>query len=159
MTAATTARPNQDTDFHAWALDQARRLRAYARTRPNEPLDWELLAEEIEDMGKRDRRTCESFLERIIEHLLRIDYARDPQTLRHWAAEVRIFRRHLARVITPTIRVLLRRNLRRHYLAAVEDAELSMRADPTFLDRAPRECPYSWDQITGDWLPERAGGE
>jgi hypothetical protein len=35
------SRPLHDADFHLWALDQAARLRA------NEPMDRELLAEEI----------------------------------------------------------------------------------------------------------------
>jgi hypothetical protein len=153
--ATTLQRPTHDEDFYAWTLDQARLLRALAKTRPNEPIDWALLAEEVADMGRRERRTCESFLEHIIAHLLKIELSRDPQPARHWAAEVRIFRRHLARALTPSIEVRLRRSLDRHYRAAVEDAEVALVADPTFLDRAPRECPYSWDQLTGDWLPER----
>lgn len=36
---ATIARPLHDEDLHAWALDQAARLRDLAKQRPNEPID------------------------------------------------------------------------------------------------------------------------
>lgn len=69
---------------------------------------------------------------------------------------MRAFRRNLARAVTPTIESRLRANLADHHAAAVEDAEAAMRLDPAFLGRAPRVCPYSFEQITGTWLPERA---
>ncbi len=41
-----------DEDFVAWAEHQAEALRAAARGGSNQALDWENLAEEIEDLGK-----------------------------------------------------------------------------------------------------------
>lgn len=153
---ATLDRPHHDEDLHAWALDQAARLRELAKQRPNEPVDWDLLAEEIELMAGSERRACQAFLEHIIAHLLKIEYARDPEPIPHWCSEVRAFRRNLARTVTPTIASRLRADLPEHHAAAVEDAEAAMRRDPTFLGRAPRACPYSFEQVTGTWLPERA---
>jgi hypothetical protein len=153
---ATLARPSRDEDFHAWALDQAARLRDLAERRPNEPIDWNLLAEEIELVAGGERRACQAFLEHVIAHLLKIEYARDPEPIRRWRVEVRAFRRNLARALTGTIENQLRAALPEHYAAAVEDAEAAMRDDPTFLGRTPRTCPYSFEQVTGSWLPERA---
>ena len=31
----------------------------------------------------------------------------------------------------------------------------SLWQDPTFLDRVPRACPYTYEQAAGDWWPER----
>jgi hypothetical protein len=41
-----------DEDFVAWAQEQAAALRAAARAGSNLRLDWQNLAEEIEDLGK-----------------------------------------------------------------------------------------------------------
>ena len=45
-----------DEDFVAWTQQQAKALRAAAGSRTNQPLDWENLAEEVEDLGKSVRR-------------------------------------------------------------------------------------------------------
>lgn len=151
-------RPDHETDFHAWALDQAARLRAFATGRPNEPIDWELLAEEVEDMGRSERHACESFVELILGHLLKIEYARDARPVRHWGAEIDQFRINLERQLTPSIEVYLRNSLANRYAYARRSAVGALFDDPTFRDRLPRLCPYNWEQITGDWLPERAKG-
>jgi hypothetical protein len=44
------------------------------RERRIEDLDWENIAEEIEDLGKGEKRSIESHLERLIEHLLKLVY-------------------------------------------------------------------------------------
>lgn len=156
--AAPLERPSYDQDFHAWALDQAARLRRMPAERVNEPIDWEQLAEEVEDLAKRERLKSISFLEHVIEHLLKIEHARDPEPIPHWVREVRAFRKNFRRVTSPSVEARLRADLAEHYAAAREDAEAAMLRDPTFLDRAPRTCPYSYEQIAGDWLPERAAG-
>jgi hypothetical protein len=40
-----------EQDTAAWSRQQAEALRAAARGSSNQPLDWENLAEEIEDLG------------------------------------------------------------------------------------------------------------
>jgi hypothetical protein len=159
MRRSADPRPAYEQDFHAWALDQAARLRAFAHSRPKEPIDWELLAEEVEEMAKRDRRTCRSFVSHILAHLLKIEHARDPLPLAHWRAEVIAFRHNLRQALSPSIELQLRESLEAMYLEAIEDAEAQMVADPTFLDRAPRRCPYVWEQVVGDWLPARVDRE
>jgi hypothetical protein len=153
----TLARPAHDEDFYAWALDQAERLRAVAAARPNEPIDWELLAEEIEDMGARERRACESFLEHIIAHFLKIEHAADPQPVRPWAKEVHGFRRNLRRRLTRSLENHLSDTLAERYRLAREDAVVDRTdTDPAFDERLPRARPYGFEQLTGTWLPERA---
>lgn len=81
-----------DRDWFAWTQDQAARLRDL---RPN-GLDVENLAEEIEDMGKSQRRAIESLLRQIAQHLLKLELLPWPGPRRHWRAEIRAFRRSLA---------------------------------------------------------------
>src|SRR4029078_12670320 len=59
-----------DEDFHAWSVEQAVRLR---ESRPP-TVDWENVAEEIESLGKRDRRAVASDLNKILEHLIKWRY-------------------------------------------------------------------------------------
>ncbi len=155
MTAVTLDRPSHDEDLHAWAFDHAERLRALARTRPNEPIDWEHLAEELEDMGRRERRGAEAYLKLVILHLLKLEYAHDTTSARHWRAEIAAFRKNLARLLTPSLRTLLPGELADIYELARAEALATTGGDPGFDDLAPDACPYSWEQITGDWLPER----
>jgi hypothetical protein len=46
-------------------------------------IDRDLLAEEIEGLGKSRHRACESALEQIREHLLKIAYVQVGQPQRH----------------------------------------------------------------------------
>jgi len=49
-----SARPTEhlyEQDFFAWTQLQARELRRFGRTRPNLPLDFEHLAEEVADLA------------------------------------------------------------------------------------------------------------
>jgi hypothetical protein len=57
-----TARVDYERDFFAWTQEQAQILRA----RETLELDWDNLAEEIDSMGRRDRRELESRLRRIL---------------------------------------------------------------------------------------------
>jgi DNA polymerase III delta prime subunit len=64
-----------DEDFVVWTERQAEILRRLAREGSNLPLDWDNLAEEVESLGKSDRREVESYLERILEHLIKLRYS------------------------------------------------------------------------------------
>lgn len=157
MPPTTLDRPSHDEDFHAWAMDQAERLRALALSRSNEPIDWDLVAEEIEDMGRSERHGCESFLEQIIAHLLKIEHARDPAAIPHWTQEIGAFRIGLERKLTPSIAQHLRTTLPQRFERARKIAiNAQALSEPDLQDRLPRRCHYGFEQITGDWLPERA---
>ena len=60
-----------DRDYFAWAQVQAEALRAH-RSGEN-ALDYDNLAEEVEDLGGSIRRACISQIANIIEHLLKIE--------------------------------------------------------------------------------------
>ncbi len=63
--------PLYDKDPYSWALEQARAL----RERRTERLDWDNLAEEVEDLARRDADALRSHFESLIEHLLEQGYA------------------------------------------------------------------------------------
>src|SRR5437870_3456082 len=100
-----------DEDFVAWSKQQAAALRAAARTGSNQLLDWENLAEEIEDLSKREQRELSSRLAVIIEHLVKLDHsaAHDPRN--GWRRTIRQERAQIERILeqSPSLkRILLR---------------------------------------------------
>jgi hypothetical protein len=70
-----------EEDFLLWTKEQARLLREAAERGVNLPLDWENLAEEVESLGRSDRRELRSRIATIIEHLLKLEHssAREPR--------------------------------------------------------------------------------
>lgn len=68
-----------DRDFNLWIEKTKRQILA----RDFENMDWNNLIEELEDMGKSEKRALESYLQRLIEHILkRIKGLNDKTTLR-----------------------------------------------------------------------------
>jgi Domain of unknown function DUF29 len=57
--------------------------------------------------------------------------------------------------LTPSLRRRLQSELPRQYLRARAAAARSIRryGETTAADALPQTCPYTIDQITGDWLP------
>ena len=61
---------SRDDDFQAWLVDQADALHA---RRPSS-LDWDALAEELEDMAAADKREVRKRLRNLLFHLLKWQY-------------------------------------------------------------------------------------
>ncbi|WP_240540028.1 DUF29 domain-containing protein [Salinarimonas soli] len=88
-----------ETDFFRWTQEQAERLRRAGAERVNAPLDWENLAEEIESLGRRDRREATSLLSLILIHLVKLAHSPRSEPRRGWIKELRAFRKRLDRVL------------------------------------------------------------
>ena len=108
-----------ETDYVAWCEAQTAALRHPSAS--SKALDRAHLAEEIEDLGKSEQRACESLLEQIVLHLLKIELGLDQPSERHWRIEVRTFRRDLAKRLTPTIERRVRPTLEAVVARALED--------------------------------------
>ena len=88
-TAADSQVPDlYERDPYIWAHTQACAL----RERRAEALDWDNLAEEVEDLARRHRDALQSNYEILIEHLLKLAYASDPVVHRNW----RLWRLHVS---------------------------------------------------------------
>src|SRR5262245_54747548 len=130
-----------DEDFHAWSVEQAARLR---ETRPG-TIDWENVAEEIESLGKSDRRKVASELKTILEHLIKWRY--QPQKRKAgWRSSIREHRDRIDRNIadSPGLRRLpaqvLAEEYRKARRAALDDTGLP-------ADRVPERSPFSVDEV------------
>jgi hypothetical protein len=148
-----------DQDFVAWSEEQAAALRAAARTRTNLPLDWENLAEEVEDLGKSVRRELRNQLTRLIHHLLKLQHSPATDPRRGWRNSVREARSQIATVLNEN------RSLRGELGQIAADqlpGAISMASadldDYGELDAAAGAqliaTSYSVDQLLGDWFPQ-----
>jgi hypothetical protein len=153
-----TTTPSQlyETDFYAWTRQQALALRRFAKTRPNLPLDLEHIAEEIQDLGKSERDSVYSLARQVMQHLLLIEHSPATEQRRHWMDEIDEFRAQMKRKLSATIRRDLRRDLGEVYADGRRIVERKMRryGEEQVADALPAECPYSVEQVLGDWLPD-----
>ena len=143
-----------DDDFYAWTQEQAELLRQ--GTAGGNRLDFDLIAEEIEDLGKSELHTVQSLCEHIIEHFLNIEYSGLSEPVRHWRREIAEWRVQVRRKSTRSI--LAKVGLAERYQTAAKLLRYLEDDIPGLTARIPAECPYSLDQILGsgddDWFPE-----
>jgi len=88
-----------ERDFAAWSKLQAEALRAAGRGGSNQPLDWENLAEEIEDLGISQRSALRSQIMRIIQQLAKLEYSPSVEPRNGWRRTIRLARAQAQRRI------------------------------------------------------------
>lgn len=150
-----------ERDFYAWTRQQARELRRLRRLRPNAPLDLAHLAEEIEDLGNEVRNAVMSQIERLVEHLLKLEYSRLAEPRGGWANSVDSARAEIGRRWTRTIARKVRTALPELYRNAARRAARSLRdhPEPEAAAALPQSCPYTLDQLLEDgWYPANRHG-
>jgi Domain of unknown function DUF29 len=138
-------------DFYAWALNQAELLRA----KRFEAVDLDHLIEEVEGLADVKRSAVLNNARVVMERLLKLQHspAQDP---RHgWEESVDEHRSRLEIDLTPRLRQILEDELAKVYRLARRNAEAALRrhGEAASADALPATCPYTLDQITGDWLP------
>jgi hypothetical protein len=152
---ASSAAELYERDFYAWPQLQARELRRFASTRPNVPLDLPNLVEEVGDLGRDYRDDVRSWTARIMQRLLLLEHspARDPRP--GWVGEVAQFRVDIREKLSKSIVRDLRRRLPKLYANAREVTERRMAAygEIEAARALPEACPYTFEQVLGDWWP------
>jgi hypothetical protein len=141
-----TPAPLYDQDFYAWTQQQAVLLRA----RKWRDLDHDNLAEELESLGKRDRRELERRLEVLVMHLLKWHYQPERrERSRSWRSVIREQRRRLARLLQDNP------SLRSEVPALLDDGYPHARGkalDETSIppETLPPSCPWTAAQVLDD---------
>lgn len=94
-----------DEDILEWSEQQAEALRRLAQTRHDlsNVLDWEHVAEEIEDVGRSELATVQSLTRQILIHLVKAISVPDKQLLLTWRKEVLAFRGDIFDRISPSM--------------------------------------------------------
>lgn len=144
-----------DHDFFAWTQDQAAALRRAQGDRIDAPLDWEHIADELEQLGGSIKESIQCELATVIEHLLKFEHSPDTSSRTKWRASVRKARRHLNDKIAsnPSLASYPRVILTDAWLDGRDDAI----QDDSIVEAAlPAECPYTLEQLQDAvWWPEK----
>jgi len=147
MTKAT-----YEADFHAWTQAQAEALRG----KDWPALDLVNLAEEIESLGKRDRRAITHQIERLLLHMLKWVYqpAERHRRGRGWRGSTLQARHEIAKLIdeSPSLRDYPAQQLAGAYRHARAQAALQTGLP---LRTFPEACPWPLPQVLDeDFWPE-----
>jgi Domain of unknown function DUF29 len=154
----TDARTLYDEDFVAWTEQQADALRSAARGSTNQPLDWENLAEEIESLGRSDRRELSSQIYRIIRHLAKLQFSPGADPRRGSVESITDGRMEAELVLadSPSLKSQL------HQIVATQTPKAIKRAIfdlgefgeiDSQMENAMRRARYTVDQVLGGWFP------
>jgi hypothetical protein len=146
VSARREAIPPYDEDAYGWAMAQAR----FLREQRLEAIDWENVAEEIESMGRGERKSAESQLRIVLMH--RLKWMHQPTHRgRSWQNSIGEHLRRFDRVMSenPSLKPKLDSIRAEAYREARYEASQETGLD---IDTFPEEPP-SWDAIRGP-LPD-----
>lgn len=114
-----------DRDFNLWT----EQMKIALENRDVNAMDWNNLIEEIEDMGASQKRALDSYLQRLIEHILKLKYweSEVDKCRNGWMKEVTNFRNQINRILKKN--PSLKNYLKDEYQDIYRDAIKVMRYD------------------------------
>lgn len=130
-----------DKDFYLWTQTQASLLREGFIDK----IDLQNIAEEIESLGNSDKRSLESYLERLLKHLLKKQFQpeRDGAS---WDKSIFNSRKRIARILKdcPSLKNYMKDSYNECYEIARKEASLETKLpEKTF----PKKCPWKLEEI------------
>lgn len=154
-----------DSDFYAWTQSQAAALRAVGGQAGGgqagdlgvAAVDWEHLAEEIEDMGRSQAEEIENRLTTLLEHLIKLRFSPDAAPRGGWRRTIVEQRRMLRKRLeqNPSLRRWPQTVLAECWADACEN----IAADQS-VQGAPATCPFDLETeiLARDWFPSAPTG-
>ena len=139
-----------EEDFYAWTVEQARLLRSGELS----SIDVAIVAEEIESLGRGDKRELESRLTVLLMHLLKWQIQSKMRS-RSWSGTILEQRRRIAKLLkeSPSLLPFVNEALAEAYSDALEAASNETGLPETDF---PTECPFTPDEVLSRaFLPER----
>jgi len=127
-----------DQDFALWIEKTVKQLKSGDLSQ----VDLENLIEEMESLGKSQRKAVDNFLTRLLEHLLKRCYVVLPDCYRGWEIEIRNFRKELKKEFkySPSLKRFMIEILEECYREALEAVKEDY-PDSNF----PDVCPFAED--------------
>ena len=127
-----------DRDFALWIEATVKQLKSGDFSQ----VDLENLIEEVESLGKSQRKAVDNFLTRLLEHLLKRCYVVLPDCYRGWEIEIRNFRKELKKEFkySPSLKRFMIEILEECYREALEAVKEDY-PDSNF----PDVCPFAED--------------
>ena len=142
-----------EIDFYRWTQEQAAAL----RLAPPDllALDFDNLAEEIEDMGRNEANAISSLLKQTLAHLLKIAIDSNAQAVNHWYEEATTFQGDAVLSFSPGLKQKL--DLDMIWRVARNGATRSLQVHNVVIPPLPDTCPLSLDDlIDPDFDPREA---
>jgi hypothetical protein len=152
-----------DEDFVRWTEEQAAALREAAGSAINLPLDWENLAEEIDSLGRSNRRELRSRIAVIIEHLIKLECSPAAEPRRSWTETVARERVMIEGLLedSPSLKReiggMIRRVLPRTIRLVTENMDLYDELSAETKAKL-QNAKYRQSQILGRWFPASGQG-
>ena len=132
-----------DKDFYRWALEQAH----YIKTKAFDKLDIEHLFDEVEDMGKHEKRELENRLEVLLTHLLKWKYQPNLQS-RSWRLTIKEQRSRIKYHLEDNPSLRNHDNIQKVLSRSYDGAIYSSIKETGLSERTfPQICEWSLDQI------------
>ncbi|HXR34784.1 MAG TPA: DUF29 domain-containing protein [Candidatus Binataceae bacterium] len=140
-----------ERDYYTWALEQARAL----KERRLETLDWHNLAEEVEDLGRSEKRELRSRLEVLLVHLLKWRF-QPKRRSKSWKATVAVQRLKLRRHLrdNPGLKPFVPDLLAEAYDTA--RIEVAGRLSTPEESQLPTACPWSFEELIDETFKPEA---
>ncbi len=143
--------PLYEQDYNLWIETTINQIKQYNF----ESVDWDNVLEELESLGKSDKRELRNRLTVLIEHLLKLAYweAEREANARGWKNTIKEQRRQIKILLndSPSLKPYLLEKFSECYADAIEDA-----ADNTGLsiDTFPSESLFSLEEaLNPHYLP------
>lgn len=149
-----------EQDFVLWTKQQAAGLRRAKGS--NLLLDWENLAEEIESLGRSDRRELRSQIRRVLRHLLKLESSPAENPRAGWRASINESRKELRDLLrdSPSLKNEVDESISEEISLAAElaAADLGQHGEPADAMWARLEQGgFTAEQVLGDWFPAMPG--
>ncbi|MDB9512019.1 DUF29 domain-containing protein [Kamptonema animale CS-326] len=138
-----------EADYLKWIETTVEKLRSQDFSN----IDWENLIEEIESMGRSERRSLESNLIIVIMHLLKWQFQPELRS-RSWKSSIFEHRRRIRNALedSPSLKPYLEDIFAKCYSNAVESASIETGLP---LEVFPQLCPYtSIEVLDSNFLPD-----
>ena len=130
-----------ESDFVKWSDTMA----ALMRDRHFDQVDWENVIEEIESLGRNDKRALKSQMVRVMMHMLKWDYQQELRS-RSWILSIVQGQGEISDLIrdSPSLASYLESSLVLCYRQAVKEASAETGLTPKTF---PEDCPYTLVEI------------
>ena len=133
-----------DRDALAWSEQQATLLRRHAAGERVNGIDWDLVVEEIEDVGLSQLNAVCAYLERMLLHLMKLRLWPKDAARRHWRNEIVAFQAGATSRFSRSMRQRIDLAAL-HARAARQVGQL--RYDGRPAHPPPAACPVTLDQL------------
>jgi len=143
-----------EKDFYGWTQQQVQ----YIRSGTTDLLDFDNILEEIEAMGRSDKRNLRNRLTVLLMHLIKWQYQPEHRS-RSWRLTIIHQRRALNILLqdSPSLKTMLESTIAVAWSDAMKDAEIETAIEQRNF---PQECPWIFDQFMAeDFWPDKPKGQ